>query len=81
MDETGILLNEAHLATLDEAGKPAFIYDWLQRLSKILTNLTSSLQSAKPNLSHKEQETYINDKGKNIAPAFITLITLNLKKT
>ena len=63
MDETRILLDEARFATLDESGKPAFIFDWLQRLNKILTNLTSSLQSAKPNLSHKETETNINNKG------------------
>ena len=66
MDETGILFDETHFASLDESGRQPFIFEWLQRLSKILTNLTSSLQSAKPNLSHKEQESYINDKGKGL---------------
>ena len=62
MDPPSILYDETKLASLDESQKPVFIFDWLQRLNEILTNLTSSIKFAKPNQSHQEQETYINDK-------------------
>ena len=62
MDKSGILIDEAALASLDESKRPTFIFDWLQKLNKILANLTSSIKFAKPNQSHQEQETYINDK-------------------
>lgn len=62
MSQPSILFDEARFSSLEESQKPTFLYEWLQNLSKVLKNLTSSLQSAKPNLSHKEQEIQINDK-------------------
>ncbi len=62
MNDTDILLNEAALASCEESKKPIFVFEWLQKLNKILKNLTASMQTAKPNLSHKEQETQILDK-------------------
>jgi hypothetical protein len=58
MEQNNLLLNEAVLASLEEAKKPMFIFEWLRDLDKVLTNLTSSTMSA----SVQEQGTIINDK-------------------
>ena len=42
MEGTNILLDETKLSKLGDSNKPTFVYEWLQKLDKILRSLTSS---------------------------------------
>lgn len=59
MSEPNILFNEAQFSSLDESKRPTFVFEWLQRLNKVIS---SSSGTAKLNLSVKEQEGYIQNK-------------------
>lgn len=62
MEYSQLLLDEAALASTDDSKKPAFIFEWLRCLDKVLNNLASSALSTKAATTPKEQETLINDK-------------------
>ena len=42
MESQSILLDEAKLNKLEDSNKPSFVFDWLQKLDKVLKELTSS---------------------------------------
>ena len=45
MEGTSLLLDEAKFNSLEDSLKPSFVFEWLQGLDGLLSNLTSSKKS------------------------------------
>ena len=77
MEAQSLLLDEARFNSLEEPLKPSFLFDWLQRLDSVLSNLTlSSNRVTKPSqhASQDEEKDVIRKAQKDLVAQLMKLI-------
>ena len=76
MEAQSLLLDEVRFNSLEESLKPSFLFEWLQRLDAVLSNLTSSKRVAKPHqrASQDEEKDVIRKAQKDLVAQLMRLI-------